>query len=151
MLNETALKMNVVVDVVVWIGSNWGGGWRERGFGGQCDNEKSTPTQLPGLWGWEQPAYDASRGIAHGISRHWIVAAKLGSYVRVCVCKIGGRRGERERERERELFVDLTKSEIPIRLKSIKTVIDISWRMRIKLNSRYHPLRRVGCLFKRCN
>ena len=60
----------------------------------------------------------------------------------VCVCKIGGRRGERERE----LFVDLTKSEIPIRLKSIKTVIDISWRMRIKLNSRYHPLKSVVSL-----
>ena len=47
---------------------------------------------------------------------------------------------------ERELFVDLTKSEIPIRLKSIKTVIDISWRMRIKLNSRYHPLESVVSL-----
>ena len=63
-------------------------------------------------------------------------------WVCVCLC-VCARLVE---DAERELFVDLTKSEIPIRLKSIKTVIDMSWRIRIKLNSRYHPLESVVSL-----
>ena len=112
MLNETALKMNVVVDVVVWIGSNWGGGWRETGREALGDNVTMKNQPQPNsqdFGGWEQPAYDASRGIAHGISRHWIVAAKLGSNVCVCVCVCA--RLVEDAERERELFVDLTKSD----------------------------------------
>ena len=63
------------------------GGWRDNvTMKNQPNHPQPNPTRLPGLWGWEQAAYDASRGIAHGISRHWIVAAKHGSSVRESVC-----------------------------------------------------------------